>query len=447
MRGRGFSIKRFLPRTLLARSLMILIAPVLLIQVIATYMFFERHWNRMTTRLAYAVSGEIALVTAVTRDAVSAANFDLSPYTFYAQRYLNLGVEFRPGAALPERQEKPGIKLWEEAMAARLKEEIAAQIDEPFIVHTLFGQKNVAVYIRLPEGVLTVTFPQRRLFSSSGYIFLLWMIGSSLLLLLIAIIFMRNQIRPIRKLAVAAERFGKGRDTPSFKPEGALEVRQAANAFLDMRRRIQRQITQRTDMLAGVSHDLRTPLTRMKLQLEMLPDGPDVRDLKHDVQEMEKMIQGYLDFVRGNGDEQFSLVNLETLFEKLAAGLRRQNTEISLDIEKGLRLTVRPLAFERAMANLLDNAGKYGRHVWVNAVSDDKKIQIQIDDDGPGIPPEYYEDVFKPFMRVDSSRNADTGGVGLGLPIVADIVHAHGGKIELSQSEHGGLCVTVRMPV
>lgn len=443
----GGIIKRFLPRTLLARSLLILIAPVLLIQVIAIYMFFDRHWNRMTTRLAYAVSGEIALVTALTRDSVSAANFDLSSFTFYARKNLDLGVEFKPGAALPDRQEKWPPRLWEGAMAEQLQHELSVRIGLPFVVEPLFERKSVAVHVLLPEGVLTVIFPQRRLFSSSGYVFLLWMIGSSLLLLLIAIVFMRNQIRPIRKLAVAAERFGKGRDTPFFKPEGALEVRQAANAFLEMRQRIQRQITQRTDMLAGVSHDLRTPLTRMKLQLEMLPEGPDVIDLKHDVQEMEKMIHGYLDFVRGNGDEQFSSVDLDVLFTRMIAGLRRQNIEVTLEAEAGLRLTVRPLAFERALSNLLDNAGKYGRHVWIAAAASDKKIVIQVEDDGPGILPEHYEDVFKPFMRVDSSRNADTGGVGLGLPIAADIIHAHGGKIELGRSVHGGLRVTVRVPV
>lgn len=443
----GGIIKRFLPRTLLARSLLILIAPVLLIQVIATYMFFDRHWNRMTTRLAYAVSGEIALVTALTRDSVSAANFDLSSFAFHARRNLDLGVEFKPGGMLPEGQKKWPPRPWEGAMAEQLQHELRMQVGLPFVVEPLFERKSVAVHVLLPEGILTVTFPQRRLFSSSGYVFLLWMIGSSLLLLLIAIVFMRNQIRPIRKLAVAAERFGKGRDTPFFKPEGALEVRQAANAFLEMRQRIQRQITQRTDMLAGVSHDLRTPLTRMKLQLEMLPEGPDVSDLKHDVQEMEKMIHGYLDFVRGNGDEQFSSVELEALFTRMIAGLRRQNVEVTLATEPGLRLIVRPLAFERALTNLLDNAGKYGRHVWIGASAVEKKIIIQVEDDGPGIPAEHYEDVFKPFMRVDSSRNADTGGVGLGLPIAADIIHAHGGKIELGRSVHGGLCVTVRVPV
>ncbi|MCC6597928.1 MAG: HAMP domain-containing protein [Alphaproteobacteria bacterium] len=444
-----FSIKRIMPRTLLWRSLLILIVPVLLIQVIATYMFFDRHWNRMTTRLAYAVSGEIAVIAALAEDAVSPLdmNLRLNALAYRMAESLDFNIEFTPGGSLPERIKAGPGKIWENSMTRQLRDEISAQVFKPFVVNAIPGEKSIAVHIQLPEGRLSVTFPQRRLFSSSGYIFLLWMIGTSFLLLLIAIQFMRNQIRPIRKLAVAAERFGKGRDTPSFKPEGALEVRQAANAFLEMRRRIQRQISQRTDMLAGVSHDLRTPLTRMRLQLEMLPDSADVRDLKQDVQDMEEMIHGYLDFVRGDGDEQFSAVDLETLFEKIAAGVKRQNVALTLDLEKGLRLMARPLALERALGNLVNNAGKYGRHVWIRAAQDGKRIRISIEDDGPGIPPEHYEDVFKPFMRVDSSRNAETGGVGLGLPIAMDIVHAHGGRIELGRSDHGGLRAMVWIPL
>jgi two-component system osmolarity sensor histidine kinase EnvZ len=439
-----FSIKRFLPRTLLGRSLLILITPVVLIQVITTYMFFDRHWNKMATRLAFALSGEVSMLVAAARE--DDPTELVTKIGRYSDRYLDVSVEYKPHGMLPDTRNLKG-PIWETTMAKKLRSELAAQIPEAFVIHTKDESDNVIVYVQVGEGLLKISFPPRRLFSSTGYVFLLWVLGSSLILLLVAILFMRNQIRPIRKLAVAAERFGKGRDTPSFKPEGAAEVRQAANAFLDMRRRIQRQITQRTDMLAGVSHDLRTPLTRMKLQLELLPDSKDVRDLKADVQDMQKMVQGYLDFVRGDGEEQFSQVDLDALFEKLTAGLKRDNVDVTMALEKGLRLTVRPLAFERALGNLLSNAGKYAQHIWVRVFVDDKKIQIQIEDNGPGIPEAMYEEVFKPFMRVDSSRNADTGGVGLGLPIAMDIVHAHGGKISLSKSGYGGLCVTVRMPV
>jgi two-component system osmolarity sensor histidine kinase EnvZ len=438
------SIKRFLPRTLLGRSLLILITPIVLIQLITMGMFFDRHWNKMTTRLAYAVSGEVAMIVEAARE--KAPSRAVAAMSEYSRKHLELKAQYISNGVLPDRSNARRGPIWEAQMSRQLRSELEAQIPEEFVIRTHDDADNIEVYVQVGKGLVKVAFPQRRLFSSSGYIYLMWVMGSSVLLLVVAIVFMRNQIRPIRKLAVAAERFGKGRDTPSFKPEGASEVRQAANAFLDMRRRIQRQISQRTDMLAGVSHDLRTPLTRMKLQLELMPDSPDIRDLKSDVQHMQQMVQGYLDFVRGDGEEQYASVELEELFDRLVAGMKRDQVEVTVELQKGLRLMVRPLAFERALANLLNNAGKYAQHVWIKTFADERKIQIQIDDNGPGIPPEMYEEVFKPFTRVDSSRNIDTGGVGLGLPIAMDIVHAHGGKITLSKSAQGGLCVTVRMP-
>jgi len=441
---RKISLKRFLPRTLLGRSLLILILPVLLIQVFATYEFFDRHWNRMTTRLAFALSGETATITAIMRN--PAERMSLVRAIEYAENTLDFDVIFTSGAHLPARKRLKDVRFWEVSMADQLEAELLAQIPEPFIVQTSEAEDKITVLVQLVDGVLGVSFPSRRLFSSSGFLFLIWMFGISLLLLMIAIVFMRNQIRPIRKLAVAAERFGKGRDTPSFKPEGAIEVRQAATAFLEMRRRIQRQISQRTEMLAGVSHDLRTPLTRLKLQLALLPDGPDVRDMKQDIQDMENMIGGYLDFVRGEGEEQFASVELAALCEKMTARLRQQGVGVFSDVPP-VRLMVRPVAFERALGNILTNAAKYAKNIWVSAVLEDKKLEIRIEDDGIGIPPTQYEAVFKPFMRVDTSRNAETGGVGLGLPIALDIVQAHGGNITLGQSAHGGLSVTIRLPV
>lgn len=439
------SIKRYLPRTLFGRSLMILVTPVVLIQLITTFVFVDRHWSKMTTRLAYAVSGEVAVVASALKD--GADNDRLYNIVEYAGQYLSLTVSYDEGARLPSEQEASITKVWEEVVADRFSKELAAQIAEKFVVRTDFVEKMMEVSIAMDGGVLTVNFPLRRLYSSSGYIFLLWMVGTSLLLLIIAIAFMRNQVRPIRKLAAAATRFGKGRDTPYFKEEGAREVRQAGRAFLDMRRRIERQISQRTDMLAGVSHDLRTPLTRMKLQVEMLPDSADKQGMREDIEDMERMIHGYLDFVRGDGDEDFQAIQLSAVFEKLGAALKRQNTQVEISIDPDLSLPVRPLAFERAMNNLLTNASKYADRVWVKAFGDGEKIQIQVEDDGPGVPEDQYEEVFKPFTRVDSSRNPETGGIGLGLPIAMDIVHSHGGKIWLEKSEYGGLCAIVRMPV
>lgn len=441
-------IKRLLPRTLFGRSLLILITPVLLIQVIATYVFFDRHWGKMTTRLAYAVAGEIGMIADLVEKQDLPRNLALVDIQTESARHLGLEVRFRPDEAfLSGEQQKESLYGWEFMVAKRLSLELQAQLRRPFSMDIDFPQKQIKISVLLERGILDITFPQRRLFSSSGYIFLLWVMCSSVVLLVIAIVFMRNQIRPIRKLAAAAERFGKGRDAPFFKPEGASEVRQAAHAFLDMRRRIQRQVSQRTEMLAGVSHDLRTPLTRLKLQLAMFEQTPDTEAMKADIQDMEKMIQGYLDFVRGQGDEVAIPVGMDLFFKRLVERTNHSGTEITGQIEQGLEAVIRPVAFERALTNLLSNAAKYASHIWLSMHKDGKVIEIRVEDNGPGIAQDQYEDVFKPFYRVDSSRNAETGGIGLGLPIAMDIIHSHGGKIWLEESQYGGLMVIVRIPL
>ncbi|GJL85364.1 MAG: ATPase [Micavibrio sp.] len=440
-------IKRLLPKTLFARSLLILVMPVLLIQLITTFVFFDRHWNRMTSRLAFAVSGEIATIALQIENDPSPENVrNISSYTASS---LDLLIGFDKGAILEIDPVDNKGAVWGSMVAETLDNEIRNHMDRPFLLDADFEEKWMEVTIQLENGVLSVSLPQRRLFSSSSYIFLIWMIVVSIILLAIAVLFMRNQIRPIRRLAIAAERFGKGRDVHAYKLEGASEVRQAGQAFLDMRKRIQRQITQRTEMLAGVSHDLRTPLTRMKLQLAMLGDSPDVDAMKNDLSEMERMIEGYLEFVRGEGGEQVSMVNLADLLQKVAVSSKRQGRDLTLAGSEDINMMLRPMAFERCLTNLVNNAGKYADHVWIAArnIEDGGKIEITVDDNGPGIPEDKYEDVFKPFYRVDSSRNVATGGVGLGLPIAMDIVHSHGGKIWLEKSGQGGLRVTIHLPV
>lgn len=440
-----FSVKTFLPRTLLGRSLMILITPVLLIQMIATFIFFDRHWSKMTMRLAYSVAGEVAVIANAMEN--NAAPNGAEDIMGYAAQHLDLLVGFKSGAKLESKGNNVYRDAWKSHMAKTLREQLNQSLRHEFTLSMDKDEKWVEIDVQLEKGVMSVILPQRRLFSSSGYIFLLWMIGSSIVLLAIAIVFMRNQIRPIRKLAAAAERFGKGRDVAYFKPEGANEVRQAGQAFLEMHKRIRRQIEQRTTMLAGVSHDLRTPLTRLKLQLAMLGDSKDVVAMKDDIQEMEKMIGGYLDFVRGEGDEQPDSISLKALIEKCADAARRQELKIEASVPHDAMLMLRPLAMERALMNIINNAGQYGEHIWVATSLDGKYAFINIEDDGPGIAEDQYEEVFRPFYRVDPSRNTATGGVGLGLPIAMDIVHGHGGKIWLEKSGRGGLKVIIRLPV
>lgn len=438
-----FPVKRILPRSLMGRSLMILIIPVLLIQVIATYIFFDRHWSKMTGRLAYAVAGEISILA----DQVEAegGSPDIDAIAGYAARALDLLVSFEAGKTLDS---ETSYAARRSIMAATLAEALDSQLRRPYAVDVDVHEKWINVSAQIKNGLLHVSLPQRRLFSSSGYIFLLWMIGVSVVLLAIAILFMRNQIRPIRRLAVAAERFGRGLDVPAtFKPEGAYEVRQAARAFLEMHERIRRQIQQRTTMLAGVSHDLRTPLTRMKLQVAMLGDNPDADALKSDIGDMERMIDAYLDFARGAGEEAVVHTDLRVVLERVATSLRRQGADVDLQMEGDLALPLRPVAFERCLNNLAGNARKYAKAVWVTARREDGFIRIMIDDNGPGIPAHQYEEVFRPFVRGEPSRNQATGGVGLGLPIAQDIVHGHGGRIWLEKSPRGGLRVMVEIPV
>lgn len=440
----SLGLKRLLPRTLFGRSLLILIVPVLLIQVITTFAFFDRHWDRMSSRLAYAVAGEVAvLIDSLPHDL---AQIDARNFVSLGQ-YLSLNVTFKQGERLEATPIKRYIQSWEAMSERALIEELDKQISLPFHVVANFSEHVITIWVELPQGLLRVELPQRRLYSSTGYIFLLWMFSGSLLLLLIAILFMRNQIRPIRKLAAAAERFGKGRDVFALKPEGAREVRQATEAFLEMHQRIRRQMDQRTAMLAGVSHDLRTPLTRMKLQLAMLGDSKDIAAMKDDIADMERMIAGYIDFVRGDGDEAVTRVAVYPLLQKIMARAEAEGLKLYIDAAPDLSMNLRPMAFERCLINLVSNAAQYADAVWVAARSEDGFFKIDVEDNGPGIPEDQYDDVFKPFYRVDPSRNTETGGVGLGLPTVMDIVHGHGGKIRLARSAHGGLKVAIRIPL
>lgn len=432
-----------LPRTLFARSLLIIAVPVLLLQVVMTVVFVDNHWSKVTSRLSFSVAGEVAILAQQMEWGMSQRKM-LEAAKYYAQN-LDLLVTFEP-----ERTLDPGIHAsgtWEQFTVRALSKSLETQVRRPYSLSFSPDDDWVNIGVQLPGGILRVFVLERRLFSSSAYIFLIWLIGSSLVLFTIAVVFMRNQIRPIRKLAIVAERLGMGRDIPNFKPEGAREVRQAAKAFLDMQERISRQIEQRTAMLAGISHDLRTPLTRLKLGLSMAGDSPEIDALKGDVQDMERMINSYLDFVRGEGKEATVRTDIALIIHKVAEPMRRHGTQIETKTEGDLAVAIRPLAFERCLQNLMSNAEKYGTHIWVSASRIDETILVIIEDDGPGLDPSQYDDVFKPFFRVDVSRNTQTGGVGLGLPIVRDIVHAHGGNIHLERSMRGGLAAVISLPV
>ena len=434
------SMKPFLPRGLLARSLLIIVTPLVLLQIVSGFIFYDRHWSNVSRHRANALAGDIAMILELVDtgsiNTRSAAVFDL------ARRTLDLIVYFEPGEIIPNEQFKPSGNL--ETTLFRSLNEI---VQRPAVIGTESQNNRVLIDVQLPNGVLKVSANEERLISSTTKVFIFWMTGTSLILIVVATLFMRNQVSPIRRLATAADNFGKGRDTPNFKPSGATEVRQAASAFMAMRSRLERQIQQRTEMLAGVSHDLRTPLTRMKLQLAMLNKDAEIEELASDVAAMESMIEGYLNFARGEGTEERQMVNASSLLAEVARDAARNGPPVELDIQDEVALPLARNAMSRCLTNLVQNAGRHGDRIALTASRDGRVLRIFVDDNGQGIPEEMREDVFRPFFRLDRSRNAETGGTGLGLSIAQDIVTSHGGEIKLEDSPLGGLRVTLRIPI
>ena len=431
--------KRILPRSLFGRSLLIIVTPLVLVQVIATWIFYDRVWDTVSRRLSSAVAGEIAEVVqdmSVFTDPVQRAqDFERT------SRVTELDFIFWTGETLPSGMARVASGGSEPLVAA-----LSERVRRPFQIDDEFDPRDILVTVALPDGVLQVAVPKKRLFTPTTYIFVMWMTGSSLVLFAVATLFMRNQVKSLQRLADAAESFGKGRDVPNFRLAGASEVRRVGAAFLLMRERIQRQISRRTEMLAGVSHDLRTPLTRMKLALELMGTDATIDELKSDVAQMQGMVQGYLDFARGEGGETPREADLPMLLEEVVANARRDGAPITIAAPEAFAISLRPDAMKRCIANLIANARRYGSHVWVAAVPVRDGIDILVDDDGPGIPAHRREDVFRPFYRIDAARSPQTGSVGLGLTIARDVALSQGGDISLEDSPQGGLRVRVHLP-
>jgi two-component system osmolarity sensor histidine kinase EnvZ len=441
--GRQGWLKRLLPRTLFGRSLLIIVTPLILLQIIATWFFYDRHWNTIARRLSAGIAGEIAQTIGSLAMASDETEWAIVLET--ARKATDLRYTFQYGARLPAGKPQ---RLTEPSIAQPLAVALNERVGRPFVIDvTPSAPRSVLVTIQLGDGTLTVAAPRERLATSTTYIFMLWMVGSSIVLFAVATIFMRNQVRSLRRLAAAAESFGKGRSVPNFRLEGAAEIRRAGAAFLVMRNRIQRQISQRTEMLAGVSHDLRTPLTRMKLALALMDEHPAIDELRSDVSEMERMIQGYLDFARGEGSETPVETDLPALLEQVAAEARRDGAAVTVTAPDECLVLLRPNAFKRCLVNLVGNARRHGMHVWITLHRAANGIEVLVDDDGTGIPPEHREAVFRPFFRLDPSRNVLTGGVGLGLTIARDVARGHGGDLTLDTAPQGGLRARVYLPL
>jgi two-component system osmolarity sensor histidine kinase EnvZ len=435
-------IKRALPRGLFGRSLIIIVAPVVLLQAIVSYVFFERDIDAATRRMSRDIAADVSFLVALEdhyppkeREALRAL----------ATQRLRYDITFLPGQKIPA----PKRPSHRSTIDKALDDVIAQQIGEVRHFQTTRAGDDFDIRVEVHDGVLRMIVPRERATVSAPDIFILWMVGSAIFLVAVAVLFLRNQVRPIERLARAADAFGKGRNVPDFKPYGAIEVRRAAQAFLTMRERIERYLQQRTEMLAGVSHDLKTPLTRIRLQLAMMPPGADVDAMRADIAEMERMLDEYLQFARGEGGEQMQLVDLGDIVRDAAQAAARGAgaDRLTVDASQSVTLSLRRLAMRRCLTNLIDNALKHGKHVSVRLVREERFVLITVDDDGPGIPEERREEAFRPFHRLDEGRNLQAGGVGLGLAIARDIARAHGGDLFLDKSPEGGLRAVVRLPV
>ncbi|MFZ0064834.1 MAG: ATP-binding protein [Pseudolabrys sp.] len=430
-----------MPKGLYARALLIIIAPMVILQSVVAFVFMERHWNVVTQRLSASVVQDIAALIDIYRGYPQDA--DQAQIRRIAQDRLGLVVDFLPLADMPPPGPKPFFSLLDQALSDQLRK----QIGRPYWIDTVGKSALLEIRVQLDNTVMRVFARRSAAYVSNSEIFLLWMVGTSTVLLAVAIVFLRNQIKPILRLADAAESFGKGREVPNFRPRGAREVRRAAAAFIEMKTRVERAMEQRTAMLAGVSHDLRTVLTRFKLELALIEDSPEVDAMKKDVDEMARMLEAYLAFARGDSGEAAAPTDMAEFLEELRLDAERHGHKTSVIFHGPPIVTVRSAAFKRCLANLVSNAARHAPSIAIAGHRDHRYLTVTVDDDGPGIPAGLREEVFKPFLRLDDARNQDEGGTGLGLAIARDIARSHGGDITLGDSPLGGLRATVRVPV
>jgi two-component system osmolarity sensor histidine kinase EnvZ len=438
--GLGRKFISVMPKGLYARSLLIVIGPMVILQCVVTFVFMERHWQLVTTKLSAALTQDIAAIIDLYNEYPRGKNLDT--LVRIAQERMQIDIEFMPKGPLPPALPKPFFSI----VDAALSNEISRQIGRPFWLDTVGRSSLVEIRVELDDAILRVVASRNAAYASNSHIFLLWMLGTSFVLIVVAIVFLRNQIHPIQLLARAAEAFGKGREV-DFRPRGAREVRQAGYAFIEMKRRIERAIEQRTAMLNGVSHDMGTILTRFKLSLALLGKDGDHDDMHKDVEEMQRMLEAYLAFARGDAGEAAEQIDMHGFIEDLRSDCERHGRTMRVDFSGDPDVTLRPDAFKRCIGNLVANAQRYGNEVAIEASRDQRFLTIHVDDNGPGVPLDRRDDVFRPFFRLDEARNQDQGRTGLGLAIARDIARSHGGDITLADSPLGGLRATVRVPV
>jgi len=427
-------LRDYTPRGYNARNILILIVPMIIFVVSMTLFFFYTHVEQVNAKLSRAVAEELAFV--INHHEEHPEQFDDMARSISASGLMSLS--FTPD--LKELTPPPGNECCDQ-----LRDEMRIRFGgQPWLFRYL-PDDLLTIRIIGPRGMYEARMDRKRVIIITAHIFIVWTVAFSVLLLLTSYLFLRNQVRSILQLSWAADAFGRGEDVPNFKPSGAIEVRKAARSLLRMRNRIRRYADQRTAMLAGVSHDLRTPLSRLKLELALAPKDFDTAPAKNDILEMERMLEGYLAFARGEEGEQPVQSDLATITrEAVSAAAARSQLEV---IATPVPMRLRPLALKRAISNLANNAADYGKRVRLTVAATATEATVVVEDDGPGIPQENYEDAFRPFSRLDASRNQNVSGVGLGLTIARDTARAHGGDVTLGESELGGLRATIRLPL
>ena len=432
-------IKKNLPKRLFYRSLLIVAAPIILLQIIITVVFFDSLWIKTNQGMTRSLVAEIHTLYDVY------TNPDMGQKQTIIDLY-NKNFDFSISFEQSEMFQQNNNERWYSPMDRSLRRELKATFgSNSYSFDTTSYKEQIALRIKYKDGYLKIFFPKNRIFPSSARIFALWITLPGLLLIMIAIIFLKNQTRPIVNLAKAAEKFGKGEFIKEFRPSGASEIRQAAYEFDKMRKRITLHLNQRSEMLSGISHDLRTPLTRLKLQLSLLKQQDLAKKMADDIEEMERMLNEYLEFSRHQKSESTEAVDLNNLITDIVKNY--DTKKIDVHTNGNLKINIRLNAVKRCLINLVDNGLSYGKKVEIHLKKTINSAIILVDDDGPGIPENEYKNVMKPFYRIDKSRGQNKSGVGLGLSIANDIIRAHGGNISLEKSHLNGLRVKISLPL
>ena len=430
-------LKNILPKRLFYRGLLIVAIPILILQITISLVFFDSLWIKTNKGLTKALVSEIVTIIDIYDNE---SQYNKKIVTDLYNKNFSFSVRFLEDEKLPDIK----VERWFSPMDRTLRRELKPKIGQHWF-NTISYKEVVDLRIKFRDGVLQIFFPKDRIQVSSIRIFAFWITVPAILMIAVAMIFLKNQTRPITKLAQASERFGRGEDVEAFRPSGALEIRKAGLEFEKMRIRILRHLNQRSEMLSGISHDLRTPLTRIKLQLAFIKDKDIVKKLSNDVDEMEKMLNEYLQFSKSNFTEKSEKFNISELFSSIVK--KYENPSIVVDQENEIFFNGRKNLIKRCLNNLIDNASNFAKNIKVKQQKIKRNIIIFIEDDGPGIPLSEYENVFKPFYKIDKSRNQKKSSVGLGLSIASDIIKSHGGNIELGKSEMGGLKIKIVLPV